>query len=245
MKFLNIVILSESSHDKYREMYTLLSDYYKVFNNTKTIFITLREQEEDYNLIEDILYMKGTESYMPGILEKTIKSFEYYKEYISECDYIIRSNISTIIDFNKLEKYLHNTPVNYYGGARIYDLQWLGGGIEDDKWFGTIFVSGTSIILTNKAIDLLLEKKEMIQMNIIDDVSFGIFFRELNIKCDYLNTNTFCDVPLLTNNMIINDVLNNENIIFYRNKKMNNRQIDVIQMKIIIDAIRNKYNIVR
>jgi len=245
MKFLNIVILSESSHDKYDEMYTLLSNYYKVFNNTKTVFITLREQEEDYKLIEDILYMKGTESYMPGILYKTIKSFEYYKEYISECEYVIRSNVSTIIDFNKLEKYLHNNPVNYYGGAKTFDLQWLGGGIEDDHWFGTIFVSGTSIILTNKAIELLLEKKEKIQMNIIDDVSFGIFFRELNIKCDYLDTNTFSEVPLLLNNMITIDLLNNENIIFYRNKKMEHRHIDVIQMKIIIDAICNKYIIVR
>jgi hypothetical protein len=45
--------------------------------------------------------MKGVESYIPGCLDKTVKSIEYCLHNYN-FDFIFRTNMSSVVDLNKL-----------------------------------------------------------------------------------------------------------------------------------------------
>lgn len=213
------------------EMKTILTNYLKSVPNLVFYFITLREQVEEYIIddINNIMYINGHESFIPGILNKTISAIEYCNKNI-DYDYIIRSNISTIIDFSKLN--LNHDFMSCYP----IELQWIDpkAGIHNNNLIGTKFASGTSIIMSKKSILYLLEHKHELDTTVIDDVSIG----DVLSKYKYLEK---------IGNMSIND--ENENAICYRNRIVNpstndvlvpdnNRDEDVKRMKRIIQKIK-------
>ena len=117
-------------------------------------------------------------------------AFKYLNNF--DYDYLIRSNISTIIEFNRLISYLEKNPIDYYGAGKLVNLQWTGGGIFDSTWYGTLFASGTSIIFTKKAVDEIVNNMNLVRMDIIDDVSLGIYVREhKNVTPIEVNQNIF------------------------------------------------------
>ena len=160
-------------------------------------------------------------------------------------DYLIRSNISTIINFNNLIKELQKHPIDFYGGGKVLNLQWLGGGITDSTWYGTEFACGTSIILTKPAVTFILESERLIHKSIVDDLALAILMREYmpNIKPQELNQSFYKTTPCFFRNEgfdmqgIINFVKENSDTIFYRNRCYNCRKVDEIQMKIIVDIL--------
>ena len=155
MKILHIIIYSESDNNSikegtYENMQKLLSNYYKKFNNNVSTYFVKYDNNvkdtygTDYYIENDIIYINGKETFMPGILEKTLLAIKYLN--IFEYDYFLRSNVSTIIEFNRLISYLENNPIDYYGSGKLFNLQCSGwNGVQDSTWFGTLFASGTSI----------------------------------------------------------------------------------------------------
>jgi len=259
MKILHIIIYSESNindnikEGTYENMQKLLSNYYKKFNNNVlTYFVKYDNNIKDtygteYYIENNIIYIDGEESFMPGILEKTLYSIKYLN--ILEYDYLVRSNVSTIIEFNKLISYLENNPIDYYGSGKLINLQCSGwNGVKDSSFFGTLFASGTSIIFTKKAIDDILNNINLVRLDIIDDVSLGIFVREYkkNVIPKEIDKKHYCDVPFfLKDENNINSFkkyIKNNDFIFYRNKcfgiYVKHREIDYIQMQIIVNIIK-------
>tara|TARA_B110000008_G_C16931382_1_gene548823 strand:+ start:558 stop:1337 length:780 start_codon:yes stop_codon:yes gene_type:complete len=259
MKILHIIIYSESNINQnikegtYENMQKLLSNYYKKFNNNVLTYFVKYDNNikdthgTDYYIENDIIYINGEETFIPGILEKTLLAIKYLN--ISEYDYFLRSNVSTIIEFNRLISYLENNPIDYYGSGKLFDLQCSGwNGVKDSSFFGTLFASGTSIIFTKKAIDDILNNINLVRMDIIDDVSLGIFVREhkKNVIPKEIDKNYFCDVPFyIKDNNSINkfiEYIKDKNIIFYRNKcfgiHVKHREIDYMQMQIIVNTIK-------
>ena len=248
ISILNLVIMSDNDNEKYNDMYECLVNLNKIYENhksvkVKTFFLKFSDIKEDIKLEQNILHIKGKESFIPGIIEKTLKGFQYFADDIKNYDYILRSNLSTIIDFRYLATELHKNPINFYGGGHKRNLQWTGGGIEDSTWFGTDYIEGTSIIFTPKSIKYILDNIHLIRTNIIDDVAFAIFMREHapNEKIQDIDDSRYAIVPcfIYNQNLYIRDLHNmvNNKFIFYRNKCCNNRQVDVIQMNIISDCI--------
>lgn len=259
MKILHIIIYSESNinhnikEGTYENMQKLLSNYYKKFNNNVFTYFVKYDSNikktygTDYYIENDIIYINGEETFIPGILEKTLLAIKYLN--ICDYDYFVRSNVSTIIEFDKLINYLENNPIDYYGSGKLLDLQCSGwNGVKDSSWFGTLFASGTSIIFTKKAIDEIMNNMNLVRMDIIDDVSLGIFVKEhkKNILPKEIKKDYYCDVPFFikdidsTNKFI--EYIKNNNIIFYRNKcfgiYVKHREIDLIQMQVIINTIK-------
>lgn len=209
----------------YNEMKDILTNYL-LTQNIKFFFYCYKEDlDQEYKIDGNILYIRGKETYLPGILEKTIKAIEICQQF--EFDYILRSNISTIVNIDLLNKYLQKNTIDY-GGSSIYNLQWLdpASGITDHRYRGTRFIHGTGIILSRKATELLIADKNKINYNIIDDVSLGLFFKQYFKKIKGIG-------------QVYNSTKYINNIIFYRNKN-NNRKIDIENMKNIISDIIDK-----
>ena len=245
MRILNLVLYSQTQNC-YEHMKSIIDHYYKQNgNNIRTIFYKYSNIESDFLLNDNILHIKGQESFVPGILNKTIKAFEFILQtgIVEEYDYIIRSNISTIINFDLLIKDLENTPLQYYGGGLIHTLKWKdkNAGIVDDQYFGTAFANGTSIMMTKDALEYLINNKELINHNIVDDVAIGIFFMEHKSDCyppqeigSYKfktmnkNYNSTEDIQELKN------IVKSNSVIFYRNRWGDrDRMIDIFHMKMI------------
>jgi len=234
IRILNLVLFSHS--EEYDAMYTLTSPYYKK-HNIDTLYYTFSDTTE---VVDDILYIKGTETKIPGILDKTIKAFEYIQPYLDEYDYVVRSNISTIINFDLLKKQLMNKPIDY-GGGIMWDLQWLHpeSGIIDKTHWNKKFASGTSIILSSKLVKRILENKQHIQYNLIDDVAIGVLIHDYFSDIMPVDFSKYF-IALDNHNghePSIKSQISNMTHIFYRNRSSDTRNVDVIQMKVILDVI--------
>ena len=244
VKILNLVLYSDNT-DYYKSMYSILTNYYNHFDNVKTYFYKYNETiNNDIEVIDNIINIKGKESYLPGILEKTLITFKYIEKEFEDYDYIIRSNISSIVDFTLLAKELENNPIKYCGGTDYLILTWfdIPSGIIDTKYHNIHYIAGTCIILGKSGFQLLMDNLHLIDKTIIDDVAIGVIFNSLNIILTDLSLekNKHYAVPpnnLLTN--CIDDAINN-NFIVYRNKNDNDRNDDVNNMELITNVLISK-----
>jgi len=233
MKILNIVLYSDNEIN-YVQMYEALSGYYKRFSDVTTYFYKYNENISDnIEITGDIINIKGRESYIPGILNKTIDTLLLFKnngEY-EKYDYIIRSNISSIVNFSLLSEQLELNPVEYYGSTNI-------GYITLDNT-NIPFASGTNIIMSKKGYITLVDNINLLDKSLIDDISIAVFFHRLNIKItkiDKAGENGFVFVPMINNNLEYEKLVSH-NYLVYRNRSENYRHYDVINMKNIIRAI--------
>lgn len=243
MKILNLILYSDNK-DYYKKMYNILTNYYNHYSYVKTYFYKYNENiNNDVELIDNIINIKGKENYNPGILEKTLKTLKYVEKEFEDYDYLIRTNISSVVDFDLLKEQLEATPILYSGGTHILILKWIDepAGIIDTRHFFTPYVSGTSIIFSKEGYKQLLNNIHLIDKTLIDDVAIGVLFKTINIPLTNLscNNNRHYDVEIDLKNININNILNN-NIIVYRNRNDIDRNIDVNNMKIITNAILNK-----
>jgi hypothetical protein len=228
MKILNLVLYSDND-EIYVQMYQALSGYYKGFSDVSTYFYKYNENiSGNIEITGDII--NGRESYMPGILNKTIDAFMLFKnngEY-EKYDYIIRSNISSIVNFSLLSEQLELNPVEYYGSTNIGNITLDNTNIP--------FASGTNIIMSKKGYMTLVDNINLLNRAYIDDISIAVFFHKLNIKITNVGKageSGFVFVPMINNNLEYEKLVSH-NYLVYRNKSENNRQYDVINMKNII-----------
>jgi hypothetical protein len=217
-------------------MYDLTKKYYSKFSNVKTIYYRFDENIiNEYELNDDILLIKGKETYIPGILEKTVSAFKYIENHY-KFDYMIRSNISTIVDFDLLIEYLQGTPVQYGGGLKNI----ISGDKNHPDLENLVYASGTSILFSKSVLKEFLNKKQHIRKDLIDDVSIGLLMRDHlpNINQHYIPENRFLFIPDVNGDSSkIIDVIRDKSYIFYRNRQPD-RKTDVTQMEIIIDYLQ-------
>lgn len=239
MRILHLVLYSDNKED-YVDMYKLMSPFYKQYENigVKTYFYKFTDNlNVDFKLDGDLLHIKGSESYIPGILEKTIKAFEFFVN--TEYDYVLRSNISTVINFDLLVHQLTLTPLKGFGGGRLHLLHYIdeASGVFDDTWFGTYFMSGTSMIFDKECFRHLVENKDKIRYNFIDDLAIGFFIKEHRSDLKLMPFHQMFFVEVRKDNDCIIPA------IFYRNRCMGNRyngsDADLKHMKITVDYLTN------
>lgn len=237
LMFVNLVLYSKD--EDYEKMYKLTREYYKTFKHVKTIYYKYNEDiSSDFTLKGDILDIRGKETYVPGILEKTLRAFNIVST--NEFDYLVRSNISTIVNFDLLADYLIENPIGYGGGLKnvLHQLD-ESAGIVDDKYFGTEYASGTSIILSKNTLIDILKFKDDIKKTFIDDVALGIFVNEnLDLTPKYVPSSRFISIPNENGNASkIIELIKDKNYIFYRNRQPD-RKTDIAQMKVILDYLK-------
>lgn len=235
LKYVNLVLYSDDR--EYNEMKEITQKYYKKFENVKTIYYKYDEKiNEEYLMEGDVLKIKGKETYVPGILEKTVKAMEYVEN--DEYNYLVRSNISTIVDFKLLDEELKKNPIEY-GGGLINNLQRLdeNAGIKDNAHFGLNYVSGTAIIMSKNTLKEMIKQKDKIDYKIVDDVSIGLLMRFLKKEPVLVKEGSFLIVSDVNGDADkIVKMISEKPYIFYRNRN-NDRKTDVKQMRIVIDHL--------
>lgn len=162
-----MLILASDDQEHFINSQKLWSKYMHNNENIQSFFYKC-----DPNLDSDIyyddnlktIYVKHIENYMPGILYKTIKTFHYiYKNY--DFDYIYRTNMSSVIDLDKMYNYILNNKIDYGG---------VIGNYHNVK-----YASGCGFLLSKNACIKLLMQNAKIPYHIIDDVAIGYILTQL------------------------------------------------------------------
>jgi hypothetical protein len=236
MKLLILAIYSEG--EEYREMLEIQRSYFHKYENVYSYMTTFRETQQNSVEIEgDFVFVRGKESYL-GITQKTIESLEYLLQKHRDVDYIVRTNMSTIINIPELYQFCLALPKEkVYTSGIINQLEWLDekGGITDQSLWGTRYASGTSILMSKDVAMYMIQKKKSIRHDVVDDVAIGLFMSNyLPDLCDFSTIASLYSVPQDFDIDMID-----RNYIFFRNRSSVNRTEDVKNMKMICDVLYN------
>jgi hypothetical protein len=245
MKILLLYIYSENFF--YNKMLELQREHI-INSNVEISYYFIQFRKEQVNMIEienDFIFIKGQESLLK-ITEKTIKSLHFLlKDMGLIFDFIIRTNISTIINLKKLINFLENIPKNnIYCAGKILKVKNINNtyGIRNIKFHGTSYASGTSIILSYDVALVMIQNIDNFNHSIIDDVTIALFIKKF-IPIAYENLEKYKASFLVMYNNV--DLTKINNYVFIRNKYIQNnnnhinRENDLNNMKKIIDIIKN------
>jgi len=241
---------------EYKQMFEIQKKYLQ-FLKTKIdliyYFITFKELDGlDYLIDADnfTLYINGKETYIPGILDKTIIALDIVTNQLNvEYDFFFRTTVATSINFIELYNYIDSLTINeklfYYIGT-FNKLKWLdaNAGIIDKTYYGTRYCGG-GFIMVNKglAINIINNKHKLIS-SLIDDCSIG----------EYINNCGEDVIEIMVNNLVSynshNPNFDKKKLGHFNNSNKNNRIIDVNNLQIQTNnyihhyQLYNKYSII-
>lgn len=173
-----IILILASDNEFYIKCQELWRSYMNTHNNIQSYFIKLNNNiNEDVLLKDDTIFIKGEESLVPGCLYKTIKSIEYILQNENfEFDYIFRTNMSSVVDLNKFYELLCNSNNFNYSGIIGHCVK------RDNIEVNSDFISGAGILMSKNICKQLIDSKELLNYNLIDDVSIGVLLKNADVK---------------------------------------------------------------
>ena len=152
------------------------------------------------------IFVKGEETYIPGILNKTIEAIRAcrFAADIRACreralggsfDYIWRTNLSSVLDYQGLLDYVDKMESSYAGGEKVESsslCSYDGGKVESSSlcsyngeslcsyagYVGTSvdgykFASGAGFLMSRNVVDYLIDNERLLMRDVIDDVAIG------------------------------------------------------------------------
>jgi len=196
MKVLVIHIYNET--ENYKKMLDIQQKYIREIKNIinselldiECFFVTYGVNQEDVIVENDMIYIRSDENYkenLMGIVNKTIKSLEYLIDFKKNTyDFVIRTNISTIINYSSLLDFLNKIPNNeIYTGGKLECLKWidLQSGINEKSTIennlnGLFYIQGIGIIWSFDIAKFIIKNKNKVNYSIVDDVTLGLFIRD-------------------------------------------------------------------
>ena len=173
-----VMLVIASRSDIYDQMinkyWCYLIKYIKENNYSIKIYLLFGNnvKTDDLNLNDDDkLILNTPESYMPGILIKTIESFKIINN-LYDYKHIIRTNLSSFFIVENILKISENlNDNNIYAGVN---------GIQPAQ--NIPFVSGSGFWLSRDIVNIILNNKNKLNKNLVDDVSIGNILNNNNIN---------------------------------------------------------------
>jgi len=135
----------------------------------------------ELDIANKTLFIRGDECLIPGILHKTVEALSFFLHHstllepsfnsmgLSEAEYdefplfIWRTNLSSVLDFAGLQRYIGT--INLSG---VY-----GGYIGLNNGSSTFFASGAGFLMSRDVAEYLVENKQFLRWDLIDDVAIG------------------------------------------------------------------------
>jgi len=165
-----IIVLVIASDDKpyYRKEQELWRSYMHVDPEIKVLFLKANPQLSSEVLLEDdVLWSRCEETYIPGILFKTLNGFRYCLDNFGDFEYIFRTNLSSFCDFGAMKRFASKLPKSKcYSGVELKNR----------------FISGAGFFLSKDMVELLVSNMHMEEYGKrIDDAAIGLFMTNHNI----------------------------------------------------------------
>lgn len=183
-KILHLVLYNPAP--QYHAMYEITRSWYREWRRHKvqTFYYFYDPYVPSPTIDEEAMTLRlpGNETYYPGILMKTLEAFEYFSK--DGFDFIVRSNISSPINFAVLIPMLQPKSM-LYGGPHLIN-PYLVDTQKANPLVCAIgpmrFVQGTCIVFSPDCIRFLLNHRSELEVSVEDDLSFGLLFARHKIK---------------------------------------------------------------
>jgi len=215
-----ILVIASINQEIYK--YYITSHWKDLLDNKYSISIyflldndkELIEYFKDNNLIEYCIindidkcnYVTSYHSNIPGILTKTICAFD---KLVDKYDIFFRTNLSSFIKLDKLFEYVQNNNIIYSGilcwenALRENLLYYNKIGYDKSiknldelvEYPGNTFFSGSGFFLNQDEVRYIINNKNIIRYDIVDDISIGLLFKNYTqIKMNQLIINNDSDL---------------------------------------------------
>jgi len=210
-------------------------------NNVQYFIVASRFSETNPKIMleDDILFINQREIYF-NILNKTIKAIEYIDQVLQiQYDFLIRTNISTVINIPRLLSELAIIPKNNIciGGNKM-QITWTcdSYGITDNRYKERWFIQGTSMVFSKDVCSDIIKNQHKIEKTVVDDISIFMFLSNFNKKA-YESIHKYnisfyeCSQSLEDLHKIPRDFA------FYRNKTDNMREEDITRIRFLCNML--------
>jgi len=128
-----------------------------IHENIDSFFMELHPDTTTIEEEENLLAFEGEECIIPGCLQKTMLAMQ---KYVGQYDYVVRTNLSSVIHLPRLYRYLEKiTDPLYYAGYIGYDN-------------GVIFGSGALFIMSKEIASYTVQNAR-VDHGVVDDVYIG------------------------------------------------------------------------
>jgi galactitol-specific phosphotransferase system IIB component len=244
-KYKLIILVIASHGDRYDRFLKIWEKYEACHPQIKVLYvygnkidITLEAErversESKADKIDRFIISDSVENFVPGILQKTIYSFEYIINNF-EFDFVLRTNLSSFFVFPKLFAYLSELPLTRcYSGMKLQGR----GHIP--------FISGAGIFLSCDMILLLTSKPELLDYSLVDDVSIGKFMKQHGIAATQISIPRYDgfskENDLEKCKIVAQKLCRNSNYFHYRFKGYKSlKMLDPVKMEIVYQAFSNQ-----
>jgi hypothetical protein len=227
-----ILIISDNHLEIYKYNKEVWRSYMNKKYNISSYFVEFNNEDKyKYPYIDnDTIYIKGEDSF-ENIIKKTLDSMDYFMNSNIHYDFIVRTNLSCVWDFDRLNVYLESLPSeNIYSGTTgpFYNKQ------NYNFWF--FFVGGMGIIMSNDICNLLLKNRHITEsFKDMDDTDIGFTMNTLHIPLLFIK---YFEVNSITDFDEKKGIINDRKSVFYRTKSIDNERIgESIYMRKIADII--------
>ena len=133
----------------------------------------------ELDIANKTLFIRGDECLIPGILHKTVEALSFFLleegsnsrqaaplGMSAAVPFIWRTNLSSVLDFAGLQRYLGTiNSSGFYGG--YIGLGSLNNGSS------TFFASGAGFLMSRDVAEYLVLNKQFLRWDLIDDVAIG------------------------------------------------------------------------
>jgi hypothetical protein len=175
MKIINLII-TNSSGNLYPALMRQWRRYMNLNSNIKSFFIEMKsELNVDHIITDDSIILKGNESYVPGIYEKTLRAIKICLELpeFNHVNYFIRTNISSFWIWDRLLKFIESLPTENYAGSGLVMEN------RDRLWNSP---HGSNMILTRDVVKILINNYNHEYRKEADDIAIGGILNLYSIK---------------------------------------------------------------
>ena len=144
----------------------------------------------ELDIANKTLFIRGDECLIPGILHKTVEALSFFLHHsalikpsfnsmgLSKAEYdefplfVWRTNLSSVLDFAGLQRYLGTINLSgFYGG--YIGLGSLNNGSS------TFFASGAGFLMSRDVAEYLVSNRDSLRWDLIDDVAIGALLEPL------------------------------------------------------------------
>lgn len=176
-----VLIIASSGTQAYLELQKVWESYMHTDPEHFEVYFIRGNPElaSSSEIKENSLFVMSEESFVPGILKKTVLSMEAMLPRLHEFDYVLRTNLSSFYVFPRLLNFLKTLPPHRcYCGVQLHTP-------TPHPQLGMInYISGAGIILSTDLVEMLVHGKEEVFKTshlLADDELLGLFFQRRGV----------------------------------------------------------------
>ena len=232
-----ILIISNNSCHHYQKNKQVWLSYMNRFPTIRCFFIEYSNSIYNSNKIEENTFFLQGEEKFENILLKTLDSMEYFMKSDIPFDYIVRTNLSSVWDFDRLQTHLSELPKEGIYSGHIGPYYHL-----EDHYFWFYFIGGMGIIMSRDIVSLLLENRVIAEsFKNMDDIDIGYAMHQLNIPIIEFRYCLIDSMKSFENNK---EEILKKNAIFYRAKsETDDRSDEPVYMQKIVNILYSNLSI--